>query len=104
MQGKRSLGEKKSENEMVLTELSLVDQACYDFAENLQCVGEIPGIGHSRKLPIRRFSQKESYETPEIHLLHLARWAQRDGIDKEDVIRNLPLRHLTLEKCQQGLL
>lgn len=46
------------------------------------------------------FSQKESYETPEIHLLHLARWAQRDGIDKEDVIRNLPLRHLTLEKCQ----
>ena len=38
MQGKRSLGEKKSENEMVLTELSLVDQ---DDATIYKLVGPI---------------------------------------------------------------
>lgn len=38
MQGKRSLGEKKSENEMVLTELSLVDQ---DNATIYKLVGPV---------------------------------------------------------------
>ena len=38
MQGKRSLGEKKSENEMVLTELSLIDQ---DDATVYKLVGPI---------------------------------------------------------------
>ena len=38
VQGKRSLGEKKSENEMVLTELGLVDQ---DNATIFKLVGPI---------------------------------------------------------------